>query len=505
MNASQLSASFATLDWVVIGLFFAVMVAIGFWTAVKNRNSEDYFVGGGKIPWWLSGISHHVSGYSGVVFVAYAGLAYTDGLTIYAWWAVPVALGVIATAKIFPPRWARLRARFHIQSPLEYLSVRYGPRTRQLLAWTGVVLKLFDVGAKWAAIAVLLKAFAGVPIPVGILVSGGVSLIYIAVGGLWAVLLTDFAQFIVQVIGGLVMLVVVMMQLGGLSSLWEMWSQLPEGNTRFFNDNFTVWFALAFLFVGTLSYNGGTWNLATRYISSSSEADARRAAKLSGWLYIFWPLVLFFPMWAAPILLPGLANPQESYGHLTVMLLPAGLVGLVLASLFANTMSMTSSDANTISAVIARDILPDLSAKLREVSTERSLLVARVTTVVFTALTIIVALNYERFGGIVNLIIFWYGALVGPLAIPMLLGLLPWFRHCDARAAFTSIIAGLLAFGLTKIWPDLSGDAAMGKALSVSLPLIVSTLVYTGMGWLNRNRPVPSEVDDMLTTILPEK
>ena len=73
-----------------------------------------------------------------------------------------------------------------------------------------------------------------------------------------------------------------------------------------------------------------------------------------------WPLVLFFPMWAAPLLLPHLADATQSYALLTKMLLPPGLIGLVLAGLFAHTMAMTSSDANAISAVVVRDILPAL-------------------------------------------------------------------------------------------------------------------------------------------------
>lgn len=501
MSSLTLSSHFSQLDWIVIAAFFAMMVAIGIWSHFKNKSSEDYFVASGKIPWWLSGISHHVSGYSGVVFVAYAGLAYTHGFSLYSWWALSIGFGVLLTAKVFPVRWVRLRKKLHIQSPLEYLSVRYNKSTRQLIAWAGVCLKLFDVGAKWAAIAVLLKAFTGVPMDVGILLSGGVSLIYIAIGGLWAVLLTDLAQFIVQVIAGVVMFVVVMMELGGVSSIFGMWDKLPEQNGQFFNDDFTVWFAIAFLFVSMLSYNGGTWNLATRYISSNSEKDARKAANLSGILYFIWPLILFFPMWAAPLLLPDLANPEESYGFLAVKLLPSGLVGLVLASLFANTMSMTSSDANTISAVIARDILPDISQKMKRLATENSLTVARVTTTIFTLLTIIVALNYERFGGIVNLIIFWYGALVGPLAVPIVLGLLPWFKHCDSRAAIVSILSGLTTFLVFKVSFLLGDSVDLGKALSVSLPLIVSTVSFILMGWLSRKKPIPQKVTDLFKAI----
>jgi Na+/proline symporter len=122
-------------------------------------------------------------------------------------------------------------------------------------------------------------------------------------------------------------------------------------------------------------------------------------------------------MWAAPILLPDLADPSKSYGELTLLLLPSGLVGLVIASLFANTMSMTSSDINTISAVITRDILPNITKKVKK--GKSSLFVARLTTFVFTLLTIIIAFQYEYFGGVLGLIISWFGALVGPIAIPL--------------------------------------------------------------------------------------
>lgn len=72
-----------TLDWIVVGLFFLIMIGIGLYSYKVNRSSSDFFVGGGKVPWWLSGVSHHVSGHSGVVFVAYAGICYQYGFTMY--------------------------------------------------------------------------------------------------------------------------------------------------------------------------------------------------------------------------------------------------------------------------------------------------------------------------------------------------------------------------------------------------------------------------------------
>lgn len=484
------------IDLLVIVLFFVLMLGIGIWSYFKNSSSEDYFVAGGSLPWWLSGISHHVSGYSGAVFVAYAGLAYTHGFSLYIWWAFTIGLTILVSSKVFPVFWVRLRKRFHIQSPLEFLITRYNLLTQQIMAWSGVTLKLFDIGAKWAAIAILLNVFTGVSLPVGILISGGISLIYITFGGLWAVIITDLAQFIVQIIAGLVMFVVVIDKLGGISSVFTLWDQLPAENSQAFNDPYTVGFALVFLFINFLSYNGGQWNLATRYISSPSEQQATKAARLSGILYLVWPLILFFPMWAAPVILPGMEDPTQSYGILTMELLPIGLIGLVVASLFANTMSMTSSDINTISAVITRDILPVLSEKFRD--GKNSLTIARITTFIFTLATIIIALQFEKFGGVLGLIISWFGALVGPIAVPMLFGVIPWFKSCGPKAAISSIAMGLLAFIFTKSY-DLGS-----LALSISLPVTVSTLTYVIVGFINRHE-VPEKVQTMLDDLSVER
>lgn len=466
------------LDLIVIGLFFLSMLALGLWSYFKNKDTEDYFVASGKIPWWVAGISHHVSGYSGAVFVAYAALAYTHGFTLYVWWALTIGVTIIASAKIFPVYWVRLRKKFRIQSPLEFLSTRYNVTTRQIVAWSGVLLKVFDVGAKWAAIAILLNVVAGISMTSGILISGVVSLIYVTFGGLWAVVANDFLQFLVQVAAGIVMFVIVVARLGGVHSITGMWDQLPAGHDQLFNEPYTAGFALAFLFINFLSFNGGSWGLATRYISSPDEKQASKAAYLSGALYLIWPLILFFPMWAAPIILPGLSDPSQSYGLLMVKLLPSGLIGLVMASVFAATMSMTASDVNTMSAVITRDILPVLSKRFR--NNKVSLSVARITSFIYTLLTIFIAAEYKYFGGVLGLIISWFGALLGPIAVPLLFGLLPMFRNCGPRAAISSILLGIATFVMTKFIPTGT------LALDVSLPVIVSTLVYVGVGIFNR-------------------
>lgn len=481
------------LDYLVIAIFFLVIAGIGVAAFRKVKGSGDYFVAGGKIPWWLGGVSHHVSGHSGVVFVAYAAVAYEYGFTLYVWWALTIVLACTFGALVFAPRWARLRRTLAIESPTEYLAMRYNVATQQIMAVSGVLLKLFDVGAKWAAIGILLHGFTGLPVAGGVLVAGGISLCYVTIGGLWADLYTDFAQFVVQVVAGLVLFVAVVKNLGGIDSLWTLWDRLPADHGHVFNGPYTPVFLVGYAAAVMLSYNGGTWNLAIRYIGAPSASHARRTAILSGSLYLLWPLVLFFPMWAAPLILPNLADPAQSYVLLTRKLMPTGLVGLVLASMFAATMSMTSSDTNTISSVITRDILPVWFKRFRQRDQRATLRVARFSTLCFMLGTLVIGIEADRFGGVLGLIITWFAALVGPVAVPMLFGLLPIYQRADARAAISSIAAGLTGFVVVTYGVH---DASMGAR--VLTPIACSLVTFSFLTWLVRHRPVPAAVAQLM-------
>jgi hypothetical protein len=96
---------------------------------------------------------------------------------------------------------------------------------------------------------------------------------------------------------------------------------------------------------------------------------------------------------------------------------------------------------------------------------------------------------------VLGLIISWFGALVGPIAVPMLFGLLPAFKKCGPKAAILSIAAGLVTFIITK------NITLESLALEVSLPLVVSTIVYIAIGFLGRSKKTPDQVKELLTSI----
>jgi Na+/proline symporter len=171
------------------------------------------------------------------------------------------------------------------------------------------------------------------------------------------------------------------------------------------------------------------------------------------------------------------------------------LIGLVLASMFAATMAMTTSDTNTISSVITRDILPIHFARFRNLDQRQSLRVARVTTLLFTSLTLLVGVEADRFGGILSLLISWFAALIGPVSVPMLFGLLPAFRHAGAGAASASILGGFVAFVLA------TSVFSAGMGVKVLAPIATSLAFFCGLALVNRGRPVPRAVDELLRAV----
>ncbi|MCC5037136.1 Na+:solute symporter [Streptomyces sp. WAC 00631] len=480
------------LDWIMVCGYFLVMVGIGWWSHRRVRNVRDFYIAGRKMPWWLAGISHHMSGYSAVMFVAFAGVAYTDGITVYFWAFATIGIGVGIGSWLFAARWNRLSSRLGVASPLEYLARRYNVPTQQALAWSGSLLKVFDVASKWFAVAVLLNSFAGVPLVLGIIITGTVTMIYCTAGGLWADALTDFGQFLIQGLAGLVMLWVVLGKLGGFSSLFTFWGDLPEGHLSPTTSKYTTVFLLVYILVKTLEYNGGMWNLAQRYMAAPSTHAARRGAVLSSVLYLVWPFVLMIPMFAAPLIVPGLEDPTTSYAVMTTTLLPAGMVGLVLAGFFSHTMAMVASDANAISSVITRDMLPVMWRRARDFSASEKLLAARIATFSFITLSMIVATQAKDLGGVLAIVVSWVAALMGPISIPLLLGMLPWFRRCGSRAALVSWAAGLGTYALVYYVLDST------QTTIVAAPILVSLVLYSGLGLL---APEPSvRADEIIDT-----
>jgi len=269
---------------------------------------------------------------------------------------------------------------------------------------------------------------------------------------------------------------VVLAAVGGWSGLW---GQLAPESRRLLSEEYDLAYILVFLVVITLSYNGGTWGLAQRFYSVGKPGDARKAALLSGALYLFYPLIIYIPVWAAPLVLGEVAKPEETYALMAQRYLPGvlpGLLGLFVASMFAATMSMVDSDLNALAAVFTKDIY---QKTFNPSAAERTLLkVGLLATGVLGAITILSGLLAPVLGGAFKAMMDWYAAVLGPVSVPLLFGMLT--RRTTWRGALAAWAAGFATFVIAKYGFGASWTVYTG------LELLVTFVVFFGEGYLRR-------------------
>ena len=424
-----------TADHIIIAGYFALLVVIGLYFWRRMRHARDFFTGGNAIPWWLSGVSFYMTGFSAFTFVAYSEMAYRYGFVAVtlAWSAAAaMAFGTFLLAS----RWRRAR----IISPVEFLEARYNKQIRQVLAWAGLPLKVVDDGLKIYATGVFVSIGMGYDLKVSIVGCGLVMLLYTFMGGLWAVVVTDYVQFIVLTLGVLVLFPLVFSHVGSLADLTR---GAPADFLSPAGGPFSPLYILAFYLLILLSYNGN-WAMAQKFYCVRDERDARKAGVLGVALMVLGPPLFILPAMAARGLMPELLvppnTPQYTYAALSLQYLPAGLMGLMIAAMFSATMSTLSGDYNVMASVVTEDIYHRLIDK--NAGERRLVLVGRVSTLLVGALTIgigVVLISSAR-RGLFEVMVTVFGLFVGPMLIPMLAGLLS--RRVTWRGAAAGIAAG---------------------------------------------------------------
>lgn len=477
-------------DYVVILIYTILVSAIGYYAKSKVKNMEDYFAGGKRVPWWMAAISHHMSGYSAFAFVGHATVAYMSGFSIWTFFAVPIFVAMIIGAYTWAPKWVRL----NVITPVEYLEERFDLKTRKLFAWSGIGIKFIDEGVKLYSLAIIVHVVSGFPLEITIIACGLVTMLYIMFGGLWATMLTDFMQFVVQFFTSFVLVYLVLTAVGGWTNMWD---NLPPGHSSMFSDAISPGFMLVYLFVIILSYNGGTWGLAQRFYSIGKPADAKKAAILSALLYLIYPLAIYIPIWSARLVIGEIENPEQAYVLVAQKFfsqLTPGMIGLFVSSIFAATMSMISSDLNSLSAVFTKDIYQrSFSANASE---NKLVKIGMISTIVFGLLTIVSALITIHLEGAFNTMVEWYAAILGPISIPLLFGMI--FRKPTWRGAFYSWVAGFSAFVFVKYGVPLITGIPTTFEYYTGAELLVSFLVFYFEGLISKQTDEEVERVDKL-------
>ena len=514
------------LDYLVVGLYMLTVVGIGVYVSRFNRGTADYFKGGGHLPWGLAGISLFISGFSAFMFVGAAGVAYGSGggaLVLFALAGPAYFFGYL----LYGPLWRRTR----IDTPMQFLSRRYSPGTTYFYTLLAVVPNVLILGIWIYMLCILLSTALGFNaltfdlgvatvngFELSILVTGLVMTVYTMVGGLWAVIVTDALQFLILFLLTLVMVPVAYHFLGDgsiLEGFGRLAREAPEGYFAITLEGRPAVFWVAYFVNVLLGYNV-SWHVAQRYYSVPDERGARKMALWCAGLGVLLPVMWIAPVLVTPVLFPNieamwpeLAEPAEaSFVTLALTVLPHGMLGVMVAAIFAATMSSADTNFNWLAAVLTKDVYVPASERLGGAapSERRQLLFGKLSVVAMGLIAIWVALNMARFGGAFDVYLRADSLYKAPMFIPVMLGLVftrtPWW---SAIVAFAAGVLGIIATGflanalqgqpigsLADLFTDIQLTVfglEMGRyEVNTIVGVVVSTVAFFASALFNRRR-----------------
>ena len=444
---------FEGLDWFVLGLYFAILIGVAVWVALqRNKNTEDYFLAGRNVGWFVIGASIFASNIGSEHVVGLAGTGFSSGTPLahyelHAW--IVLLLGWL-----FLPFYIRSGA---FTMP-EFLEKRFDSRSRWFLSvfslFAYVLTKVsVTIYAGGIVVSELLNLDFWVG-AIGIVVFTG---IYTIIGGLKAVVYTETLQTIVLILGSVIITFLGFQEVGG-------WDELTKTVTEVSPDHFNMWrpwddpdFPWAgLLFGGTIV---GIWYWCTdqyivqRTLAANNITIGRRGAIFGAYLKLLPILIFLVPgiiAYALTIQNPeiysvidqvtGVERADRAFPKLVTTLLPVGLKGLVAGGLMAALMSSLASVFNSCSTIFSIDIYKQISP---EKSEQFLVNVGKIATVVIVVLGIAWIPIMEKIGGGV---MYQYlqnvqAYIAPPVTTVFLLGII--WKRVNAQAAIVTLFSGL--------------------------------------------------------------
>jgi solute:Na+ symporter, SSS family len=464
------------IDYTVIGMYFILMLAIGFYFLRRLKDTKDYFAGGNKIPWWTSGVSLYMTNFSAWIFAGAAGFVYFTGyfaLISFGLGALSYYIGSQMTAA----RWRRSR----VISPVEYTNTRYNITAQQLFSYVIALVFILSGGVQLAAIGRLLSASLGIDVSAIIIGVGLIIIVYTFSGGLWAVNITDFVQFVILIAVSIVIVILSLQLVGGFGELVSNIPPLTFSHV-YNNVHYDSHYLVGMFIITTIGVAAGG---AQRFYSVRDERSAKKVGRLAGVLFLSFPLIFGIPPLVARVLWPDLSQveffadkfqPKDLvYMAVSLKVLPAGLIGVFIAALLAATMSALSSVYNLVSAIIARDMYKD--AFKPEATENQIFRIGRSATIVMGLIVISLALIFVHSElGIFNIMMAFFTLFNLPTAIPIAFGLL--FKWVPRWGAFATTVWGLSIGILTRYL--LGWDFGP----QIYLVAVVSFAIFVASGYL---------------------
>lgn len=470
----------SAIDWTIVAAVLGISVVLGLWfTRRAGTSTEEYFLSGRNLPWWLLGTSMVATTFSADTPLAVTEYVRSAGIWKNWWWWSLMMTHVLATVA-----FSRLWRRARVLTDNELLELRYAGRAAAALrafkaGYFALVVNVIVMGWVLNAMATIVTASLGIPFWVSVVVSSAAALLYTVSAGLWGVMITDLFQFGVAIIGAVAVAVYATDAAGGLEALraatdvGDRLALVPTSDEAL--PAFLVFICVQWW--ATHSADGGGYFI-QRMSAARSERDARAGTL---WFCIAhyglrtWPWIV--AALATVVLVPaGSVSDKAAYPELAMRVLPEGWRGVMVASLLAAFMSTIVTHLNWGASYVVHDLYRRFWRKDRD---ERHYVTtARVASVVMMALGCVAAYGVDSISGAWTLV--WsMGAGLGPVLI------LRWFWwRINAWSEIAALgTSAALAIPLAAISMPEWQRALVIVPASLALTLLVTFLT----------KPVPRE------------
>ena len=457
----KLSAlNLAPVDYLILALYFAFVLGIGWIVKRKVATSADFLTSGRSVPVWITSLAFIAAnlGAQEVIGMAASGAKYGI-MTAHFYWigAVPAMLFV---GVFMMPFYYGSRAR----SVPEYLKLRFDEKTRALNAVTFAVMTLFSSGISMYALGLLFELVLGWSFTNSVLLSAAIVLVYTYLGGLTSAIYNEVLQFFLIVLGFAPLAIMATAKAGG----WQgMAHRLPDVMTHSWkyighasqNPLGVEIFGLSagLGFVLSFGYWCTDFLVIQRAMAANSMSAARRTPLIAAFPKMVMPFIVIVPGIAAMALassnmgysIPLKAGGGPNYDLVLTTLMekfyPSGILGLGLTALMASFMSGMAGNVTAFNTVFTYDLYQSYFRK--NAPDAHYLWVGRLTTLVGVALSVGTAYLATRFNNIMDFLQLVFGFVNAPLFATFLLGM--FSKRTTGHGAFTGLLAGTTAAAVT--------------------------------------------------------
>ncbi|WP_429181361.1 sodium:solute symporter family transporter [Aeromonas salmonicida] len=438
------------IDMLVVGGYFILMILISVaFKKMASKSSSDYFRGGGRMLWWMVGATAFMTQFSAWTFTGAAGKAFTDGFAV-----TFVFLGNIA-AYILSYWWFSHRFRqMRVDTPTEAIEQRFGKTNEQFFTWAIIPLSILSGGVWLNGLAIFVGAVFGYDMTTTIWVTGLSVLLISMLSGAWGVVASDFVQTLVVAVISVACAAVALFAVGGPD---EIITKFPTDFIMGPDMNYGVLLVGSFLFFIVKQMQSiNNIQDSYRFLNAKDSNNARKAALLAMGLMICGTLIWFIPPWAMAIMVPDAAAAHAELGNkasdavylvFAEKYMPLGTIGLLVAGLFAATMSSMDSALCRNAGIFVRSFWAPIICRNKPMSETNMLRLSQGVTLINGILVILIAQLFAQLKGLslFDLTMRVATLLQSPMLVPLFFGM--FIRRTPKWAAW-----GTVCFGMFVSW-----------------------------------------------------